>query len=161
MMPTIHSLDVALGVGSSFPVVADLGLEQVVAGGRRLGDRRRSSVCAKACRRFARTSQLSVAPEHAAADAHRRNARHIGAVGEGRAHEIGLGSRRPNMPVQTGSTSYLALEFAAAEDRVALRIDRLVQVAARPGSAGAGVAVAGIAGEIAEDEPGELACSSP
>ena len=99
---------------------------------------------------------VHVAIEHAAAEAHRRDARHIGAVVEGRAHEIHLifdpepsSADRQQVP--------LALKLAAAEGRVLLRIDRFAQTAAgsNRGATG-GVSVAGLAGQPAEDEAVEV-----
>ena len=77
-----------------------------------------------------------VPPVDPAADAHGRNARHVGAVGERRADNIELvfdaeesvGDRH-DIP--------LALEFAAAEDGICLRIERFVEIAeARTASTG-------------------------
>lgn len=66
---------------------------------------------------------VGVAPIQTAADAHRRDSRHIAAVAEGGADNIELilnteeaGADRQDIP--------LALEFAAAKDSVVLGIDR-------------------------------------
>ena len=114
------------------------------------------SFCAKACSRLTRVSQLASRQIHAAADPHRRNARHVGAVGEGGAHDVELVLDAPDAAV-TSARHRLALEFAAAENRVALRIDRLLQLAAvRIAAVDASVVVAGVAGQPAEDEAVEL-----
>ena len=60
----------------------------------------------------------------------------------------------PHTPLSTVRDVVLRLEFAAAEDRVALRIDRLVELAGRIAATGE-VLVAHHAGEAAEDEAGE------
>src|SRR3954447_20005978 len=93
---------------------------------------------------------VSVAIERAAAEPHRRNARHVGAVGEGRAHQVELALYAPHA-VEHARDIVLGLEFAAAEDRVALRVDRLIEL-------GRGIAaalesrIAHYAGEPAENE---------
>ncbi len=58
----------------------------------------------------------------------------------------------PQMPPLSGADVQLALEFAAAEGGVALRVDRLVQFkrAGRIGRADAGDILAGVAGEAAD-----------
>ena len=69
---------------------------------------------------------VAVAPVHAAADTHRRNAGNVGAIGEGGANDIELVLDAPDAAMKRPDV-VLALEFAAAENGVALRIDRLVQ----------------------------------
>ena len=69
---------------------------------------------------------VGVAPVQPAAGAHRRNARHVGAVGEGGADDVELVLDAPDAAVERADIE-LALEFAAAEHRVLLRVDRLLQ----------------------------------
>ena len=68
---------------------------------------------------------IGIAPEQAAADSHRRNSRNIGAVAKGRAHDIELALDAPDAAVERPDVQ-LALEFAATESGVTLRIDRLL-----------------------------------
>ena len=96
---------------------------------------------------------VRIAPEDAAARAHRRDAWHIAAIGEGRAHHIGLAFDTEHAGAELGHID-LGLEFTAAEGGVPLRIDRLVELLTRTDDAGA--TGAGIAGESAIDEAVEL-----
>src|SRR5213078_4398247 len=73
---------------------------------------------------------VAVAIEYAAANTHGRDARHVGAVGEGRAHHIELAFHAPDAGEHARHV-VLRLDLAAAERRVALRIDRLFQFAGR------------------------------
>src|SRR5262249_43177418 len=95
----------------------------------------------------------AVAPEHAAAEPHRRNPRYVRAVGEGRAHDVELVLDAERAAPQRRDV-VLALPFHAAEDRVALRVARLLQLerAGRIAGGDARGLVAGIAGEAPEDE---------
>src|SRR5205085_4275985 len=84
-----------------------------------------------------------VAIKEAAADAHRRNARHVGAVRESGAHHVELVFDAPPAAPDAMNVE-LALELGAAEGRVALRIQRFVEFAyTRPTNPG--IAIAGIA----------------
>src|SRR5947199_104599 len=68
--------------------------------------------------------------EQPAAGADRRDARHVGAVGEGGADHVELGLDAPDAAVKRADIE-LALELAAAEHGVALRVDRLIEFEAR------------------------------
>ena len=100
---------------------------------------------------------MGVAIIDAAAEPLRRDARHVGAVGEGRPHDVIL-SLDAELPGPERQHIVLELEFAAAEDRIVLRIDRLVELEPSPDLA-RGV-FAGVAGQAAIDEtvePGVVA----
>src|SRR5262249_36400167 len=91
-----------------------------------------------------------VPPVDSAADAYGRNARHVRAVGERRAHDVELVFDAEESVGQRDDVP-LALEFAAAEDGIRLRIEGFVEIA-HTRTAGAGIAVAGISGELPENE---------
>src|SRR3954447_15559424 len=95
---------------------------------------------------------VGVTPKHAAPDPHRWNARDVGAVAEGGPNQIELIFDAPDAAME-GTDIKLALEFAAAEGGVALRVDRLLQF--KRGCIGgidARCFIAGTAGQPAEDE---------
>ncbi len=136
--------------------VADLRLQQVVARGRRFADRR-DIVLREGVQQVDSRQPVGIAPEQAAADAHRRNPRNIGAVAEGRTHDVELVFDTPDTAMERPDIQ-LALELAAAEGGVALRIDRLVELEwkSRIGRADAGDILAGVARETTVNEPIEL-----
>lgn len=65
--------------------------------------------------------------QQAAADAHRRHPGSIGAVAEGRAHNVELVFNAPDAAMERPGIQ-LVLELAAAEGSVSLRADRLVEL---------------------------------
>src|ERR1051325_7670075 len=67
---------------------------------------------------------VAVAIKEAAAEPHRWDARDVGAVVEGRAHDIELALEAPHA-AQRLRDIVLCLQFATAKYRVLLRIDRL------------------------------------
>src|SRR5438445_10058234 len=109
-------------LGSSF-VVADLRSQQIIACGRRLADRR-DIVLRERMQTIDTREPVVVAPVHTTADADRRNPRHIDAVRECGADDVELVLDAPNSVVERTDVE-LALEFAAAEDRAMLGINRL------------------------------------
>ena len=128
-------------------LVADLHLEQVVAGGRRVVDAK--VALAERVQQAHAHEPVVVAPIGAAADAHWRHARDVAAVGERGAHEVVLavdaedsGRHREQVP--------LPGHLAAAEDGVALGIDGLDELGA--GSATGEILAAQNAGGLPEDE---------
>ena len=74
-----------------------------------------------------RTNQLSLRQIGAAAEALRRNARDVAAVGEGRAHRVVLAVDPEDAGPQRGHVP-LPGQFGAAEDRIALADDGLQQL---------------------------------
>src|SRR6266545_823397 len=103
--------------------VADLRLQQIIARGRRLTDRG-DIVLREGVQQVDPREPVGIAPEQAATDTHRRNARNVGTVAEGCAHHVELVLDAPDAAVERTDIQ-LALEFTAAEGGVALRIDRL------------------------------------
>src|SRR5262249_25372161 len=130
--------------------VADLRLEQVVAGSRRLSDDRDVAL-REGVQQIDAHQPVGIAIEQPAADANRRDARNVRAVRKRRAHHVELVFDAPP-PVPDFCQVPLALELAATEDRVALRIESLFQVARAGWTANRGIAVAEIAGQAPEDE---------
>ena len=104
--------------------VTDLRLQQIIARGRCLADRG-DIVLRESVQQVDPRQPVGIAPEQAAADSYRRNARNIGAVAEGRAYHIELVLDAPDAAVERPDVQ-LALEFAATESGVTLRIDRLL-----------------------------------
>src|SRR5262249_29070691 len=146
-------LDLAGPHHGGHPAAADLDAQVVVAGGRRLaGDG--DVVLRESVQQVHAREPGIVAIKKAAADPHRRDARHVGAVREGRTHDVELVLDSPPA-VPDPLHVELALELGTAERRIPLRIDRLPEVA-DAGTADSGVAVAGVAGQVAEDEALEL-----
>jgi hypothetical protein len=98
---------------------------------------------------------VGIAPEQAAADSHRRDARDIGAVAEGRAHHVELVLDAPDAAGERADVQ-LALESPPRKVGVALRIDRLVQFKRKAGSAGPTQRLLRVAGEATVNEAVEL-----
>ena len=126
--PTVTSLSRRARPRLGFQRVADLGAADRCSPASASRRSTAMSFCGKACSRLTRASQLSSRQNSAAAEAHRRDARHVGAVGERRAHHVELVLDAPTCRSRAARRR-LALELAAAEDRVALRIDRLLELA--------------------------------
>ena len=127
--------------------VADFHLEQIVAGGRRLVERK--IALPEGVQEAHADEPVVVAPIGAAAQPHGRNARHAAAVVEGGADEIVLavdaedaGRQRYEIP--------LPGDLAAAEGRVALRIERLNELGLH--AAGRECLAAEDPGRLLEDE---------
>src|SRR5207237_6550848 len=98
---------------------------------------------------------VCITPEHAAACPHRRNPRYVAAVRESGADHVELALDARCAAVDFRDIE-LALEFAAAEDGVALRVNRLLQSIGRVAvAAGSKIVGAHRAGEPAEDEIAE------
>ena len=128
-------------------LLADLHLEQVVAGGRRLVERK--VALPEGMDQAHAHEPVVVAPVGAAADSHRRDARDVAAVREGGAHEVVLAVDAKDARRQWHQVP-LPGDFAAAEDGVAPRIDGLQEFGAD--AAGREIRAAGDAGELPEDE---------
>src|SRR5262245_59792399 len=130
------------------PCVTDLCAEVVVAGRRSFGDGGEVLLSERMEQPHPRKPRV-VPPVNSAADANGRDPGHVCAVGERGAHNVELVF---NANKSIGDRHYvpLALEFAAPENCVCLRIDSLVELA-RAGTAYAGV-ITGVSGELPEYE---------
>ena len=136
--------------------VAEHRLQQVIARGRRLADGG-DIVLRESMQQVIAREPVGIAPEQAATHTYRRNARDVGAVAEGRAYDIELVLDAPDAAVERPDVQ-LALEFAATESGVALRIGRLVKLEGRRrvGRTDASDILAGVAGQPTENEAVEL-----
>src|SRR4051794_28453399 len=95
---------------------------------------------------------VGIAPEQAAADTDRRDPRDVGAVGEGGANDVELVLDAPCPTIKLRHIE-LTLEFASAEDGVALRIDGLLALVGGVAvAAGVEIVAAHHAGEPPENE---------
>src|SRR6476661_7872436 len=93
---------------------------------------------------------IGVAPVQPSTNTHRWNSRDVAAVGESCSHHIEL-ILDPKEATANWQGIPLALELAATENRIGLRIDRLVEVAC-VGTADCRVRIAGVARQPSKDE---------
>src|ERR1041384_1670139 len=135
--------------GAKLGSITQFRSEIVIARGRRLA-RNGNVILREPVQQVDPSKPGGIAPENAAADADRRNSRNVGSVRESRSHDVELIFDTEHAGPERHHVE-LALKLGAAEGGTLLRIDRFPQFA-RACAADSRIAIAGIPGEVTEDE---------